>query len=89
MADWPPMKTKMMTQHQNQTGDDIVFQIGNHEPHIIGHVRSQVDFQGLRQLGPHVVDNAFDFIGHPHDVFAAALGYRNRDTFFPVDPAAG
>ena len=59
--------------YENQTGDYIVFQIGNHEPHVIGHVRSQVYFQGLRQLGTHVVNNAFDFIGHPHDVFAAAL----------------
>ena len=75
--------------YENQTGDYIVFQIGHHEPHVIGHVRGQIYFQGLRQLRSHLVDNAFDFIGHPYDVFAAALGYRNRYAFSLVDPAAG
>ena len=82
-------KHKNNRQYQNETGNNVVFQVRNHQAHIIGLIGGEVNFQGLRQFRAHFVDHAFDFIGDAHDVFAAALQNGDGHAFFLVDATAG
>src|SRR5690606_39046247 len=73
-------------QHQDQPGDDVVLQAGDHHVDVLRHVGGDLDDGGRGIRRQRLVDHRFDRLRGLDDVFAGAVDDVERDHRVSVQP---